>query len=92
MGLRASCTTENLRSPSVAGTNGRDDDDINTDYAESDVMLGGGANSANTNSNGSNNGNATNNGGGSAGSNGNNGNSDQERATAQSQQQHNRYL
>ena len=37
-----------LRSPSVAGTNGRDDDDINTDYAESDVMLGGGANSAAT--------------------------------------------
>ena len=56
MGIRASCTTENLvRSPSVAGTNGghiNDDlDEVNTDYAESDVMLGG----ANTsNSNGSN--------------------------------------
>ena len=54
--MRASCTTENLvRSPSVAGTNGghiNDDlDEANTDYAESDVMLGG----ANTsNSNGSN--------------------------------------
>ena len=44
-----------MRSPSVAGTNGghiNDDlDEVNTDYAESDVMLGG----ANTsNSNGSN--------------------------------------
>ena len=44
-----------MRSPSVAGTNGghmNDDlDEANTDYAESDVMLGG----ANTsNSNGSN--------------------------------------
>merc|ERR1711962_1426951 len=41
-GMRSSCTAENLRSPSVAGTHGRIDDDIdlNTDYAESDVMLG----------------------------------------------------
>ena len=56
LGLRASCTTENLvRSPSVAGTNGGrlcdDLDEVNTDYAESDVMLGGAATS---NSNGSN--------------------------------------
>ena len=56
LGLRTSCTVENLRSPSVAGTNGRDDDDLNTDYAESDVMLGGGTG---TNSNGSNNGNGS---------------------------------
>lgn len=54
LGLRNSCTAENLRSPSVAGTNGRDDDDLNTDYAESDVMIGGGTG---TNSNGSHNGN-----------------------------------
>ena len=40
----------------MAGTNGRDDDDLNTDYAESDVMLGGGTG---TNSNGSNNGNGS---------------------------------
>ena len=56
LGLRSSCTTDNLvRSPSVAGTNGgrlADDlDEANTDYAESDVMLGGGNTS---NSNGSN--------------------------------------
>ena len=56
MGIRPSCTTENLvRSPSVAGTNGGrlvdDLDDVNTDYAESDVMLGGATTS---NSNGSN--------------------------------------
>ena len=51
--LRSSVTAENLRSPSVAGTHGRDDDDLNTDYAESDVMLGG-APSSNSN-NGSNN-------------------------------------
>ena len=56
LGLRTSCTVENLRSPSVAGTNGRDEDDLNTDYAESDVMLGGGTG---TNSNGSNNGNGS---------------------------------
>ena len=54
--MRASCTTENLvRSPSVAGTNGGhiidDLDEVNTDYAESDVMLGGATTS---NSNGSN--------------------------------------
>merc|ERR550517_2302381 len=42
-GLHGSCTADNLRSPSVTGTNGRDDDiDLQTDYAESDVMLGGG--------------------------------------------------
>lgn len=59
--LRSSVTAENLRSPSVAGTHGRDDDDLNTDYAESDVMLGG-APSSNSN-NGSNN-NSTEEGGG----------------------------
>ena len=61
--LRSSVTAENLRSPSAAGTHGRDDDiDLNTDYAESDVMLGGGAPSSNSN-NGSNN-NSTEEGGG----------------------------
>ena len=44
-----------MRSPSVAGTNGGhiidDLDEVNTDYAESDVMLGGATTS---NSNGSN--------------------------------------
>lgn len=53
-GLRSSCTAENLRSPSVAGTHGRDDDDLNTDYAESDVMLGCSGTATNSN-NGSNN-------------------------------------
>ena len=53
--MRPSCTAENLRSPSVAGTHGRDDElDLNTDYAESDVMLGG-CTGTGTNSNGSNN-------------------------------------
>ena len=55
--MRSSCTAENLRSPSVAGTHGRtidDDIDLNTDYAESDVMLGERAGTG-TNSNGSNN-------------------------------------
>ena len=46
-------TAENLRSPSVAGTHGRDEDDLNTDYAESDVMLGGGSNSNNGSNNNS---------------------------------------
>lgn len=67
MGMRNSCTTENLRSPSVAGTNGRDDDDLNTDYAESDVMLGG------NNSNGSNNGGNNNNNSGGGNNDSNNG-------------------
>ena len=54
--MRASCTAENLvRSPSVAGTNGGqlvdDLDEVNTDYAESDVMLGGAATSNSNNSN-----------------------------------------
>lgn len=53
MGLRSSCTTDNLRCPSVAGTNGRDDDDLNTDYAESDVMLGGPGSNSNNGSNNS---------------------------------------
>ncbi len=56
--MKTSCTADNLRSPSVAGTNGRDDEDLNTDYAESDVMLGGCG--TGTNSNGSNNGNGSN--------------------------------
>ena len=51
LGLRGSCTADNLRSPSVAGTNGRIngdlDDDLNTDYAESDVMLGGNGSNGN---------------------------------------------
>ena len=51
---------ENLRSPSVGGANQcrgiaiDDDIDLNTDYAESDVMLGERAGTG-TNSNGSNN-------------------------------------
>ena len=64
--MRASCTAENLRSPSVvnparistvmnSASNAvnnnntglvNDDEEINTDYAESDVMLGGGSNSS----------------------------------------------
>ena len=58
--MRSSCTAENLRSPSVAGANHSrgiaidDDIDLNTDYAESDVMLGGRAGTG-TNCNGSNN-------------------------------------
>ena len=71
--MRASCTQDNLRSPSVLGHHGNprhsvpsgvplaqggglDDDDANTEYAESDVMLGAGSSS----------------GAGSAGSNGSN--------------------
>ena len=59
-GMRSSCTAENLRSPSVAGANHSrgiaidDDIDLNTDYAESDVMLGECA-GTDTYSNGSNN-------------------------------------
>ncbi len=47
--MRSSCTADNLmRSPSVAGRiDALDNDDAHTDYAESDVMLGG------NNSNGS---------------------------------------
>ena len=59
--MRSSCTAENLRSPSVAGTHGRDDDDMNTDYAESDVMLGVGTNSNGSNNNGSEDRNSNNN-------------------------------
>jgi len=54
-GMRTSGTTENLRSPSVAGTAGRDDDDINTDYAESDVMINNDRQTNNSNGSGNDN-------------------------------------